>query len=91
LYTDNGSTNQAIGIDSFNISNLFLNYTVKQASLLRGTKFRVGVNKLFDRHSIVGVSTASTATCVPAPGDFLALMAGRRIVVSLTLGYAPRR
>ena len=91
LYNDNGSKNQAVAIDAFNISNLFLNYTVKQTSFLRGTKFRVGVNNLFDRHSIVGISPASTATSVPAPGDFLTLMAGRSIVVSVTLGYAPRR
>jgi len=91
LYNDNGSKNQAIAIDPFNISNLFLNYTIKQASFLRGTKFRVGVNNLFDQHNIVGVSPASTASSLPVPGDFLTLMAGRSIVVSMTLGYAPRR
>ncbi len=91
MYNDNGSTNQAVAIDPFNITNLFINYTVKSASFLRGTKFRVGINNLFDNHSIVGVAPASTATSVPAPGDFLTLMAGRSIAVSMTLGYAPRR
>ena len=91
LYNDNGSTNQAVKIDAFNISNLFLNYTIKQSSHLRGTKFRLGINNLFDQHNIVGVTPASTATSVPAPGDFLTLMAGRSIVASVTFGYAPKR
>jgi len=91
LYNDNGSKNQAIAIDPLNITNLFLNYTIKQASFLRGTKFRVGINNLFDRHNIVGVNPASTASNLPAPGDFLTLMAGRSISVSMTIGYPPRR
>ena len=91
FYNDNGSKNQAITIDPFNITNLFVNYTIKKASLLRGTKFRVGVNNLFDRHNIVGVSPASTATSTPQAGDFLTLMAGRSVSVSMTVGFAPRR
>ena len=51
----------------------------------------MGVNNLFDRHNIVGVTPASTASNVPAPGDFLTLMAGRSVAVSMTFGYAPRR
>jgi len=91
FYNDNGSRNQAVTIDPFNITNLFLNYTIKKASFLRGTKFRVGINNLFDRHNIVGVSPASTTTNVAAPGDFLTLMAGRSVSVAMTLGYAPKR
>lgn len=91
FYNDNGSKNQAVPIDPFHITNLFLNYTIKQASFLRGTKFRVGINNLFDQHNIVGVVPASTATSAPAPGDFLTLMAGRSVAVSMTFGYAPRR
>ena len=59
--------------------------------MLRGTKFRVGINNLFDRHNIVGVTPASTASSAPAPGDVLTLMAGRSVSISMTLGYAPRR
>ncbi len=91
MYNDNGSANQAIALDPFNITNLFFNYTVKQASFLRGTKFRVGFNNLFDQHNIVGIAPASTASSLPAPGDFLTLMAGRSVSVSMTLGYAPKR
>jgi hypothetical protein len=42
MYNDNGSTNQAVAIDPFNVSNLFLNYTVSGDSYLRGTKVRLG-------------------------------------------------
>ncbi len=91
MYNDNGSTNQAVAIDPFTITNLFLNYTVKQASLLRGTKFRIGINNLLDHHNLVGVSPVSTTTSVPAPGDFLTLMAGRSITVSAAFGFAPRK
>jgi len=91
LYNDNGSNNQAIAIDPLNITNLFINYTIKNASHFRGTKFRVGINNLFDRHNIVGVSPASASSNLPAPGDFLTLMAGRSISVAMTFGYAPKR
>ena len=60
-------------------------------AIMRGTKFRVGINNLFDKHNIVGVSAASAASNLPSPGDFLTLMAGRSVSVSMTIGYAPRR
>ena len=91
MYNDNGNTHQAIAIDPFNITNLFLNYTVKQKSFLRGTKFRVGFNNLFDKHNIVGLTPAATTTSTAAPGDFLTLMAGRSVSVAVTFGYAPKK
>jgi iron complex outermembrane receptor protein len=91
LYNDNCGNHQAIAIDPLNITNLFINYTIKQASYLRGTKFRVGINNLFDRHNIVGVAAASPNSNLPAPGDFLTLMAGRSVSLAVTFGYAPRR
>jgi len=58
---------------------------------VRGTKIRFAVNNLFDQHNIVGVTPASTSSNLPAPGDFLTLLAGRSVSVSLTFGYAPKR
>ena len=52
MWNDNGGINQAVAIDPFAITNLYFNYTVKQASFLRGTKFRVAVNNLTDSHNI---------------------------------------
>jgi iron complex outermembrane receptor protein len=92
MWNDNGSFNQNVPIDPFNITNLFFNYTVKQETWLRGTKFRFGVTNLFDQHSIIAVTPANVAAVfVPAGGDTLTLMAGRSFSVTMTFGYAPRR
>ena len=92
MYNDNGVFNQAVALDPLNITNLFINYTVKQSSYFRGTKFRVGINNVFDNHNIVGVTSAGAGPN-PArlPGDFLTLMAGRSVSVSMTFGYAPKK
>ena len=95
LYNDNGSVNQAIKIDSFNVSNLFFNYKVKNASFLRGSKIGLSMNNLFDKHSVAGISAATAATAAapftPSGGDLLTLLPGRSIMISITAGYAPRR
>ncbi len=91
IYNDNGSINQAVPIDPFNITNLFFNYTIKQESWLRGTKLRFGVTNLFDQHNIIGVTPASSKTSLPQPGDILTLMAGRSVSMAVTFGFAPRR
>ena len=95
LYNDNGSVNQAVPIDPFNLTNVFVNYTVKNASFLRGSKIGLAVNNLFDNHNITGIAPATAATAAvpfaPAAGDLLTLLPGRSLVVSLTVGYAPKR
>jgi len=89
MYNDNGAANQAVAIDPFNVSNLYLNYTIRGDSYLRGTKIRFGVNNLMDNHSIVGVTPASTATSIAAPGDILTLLPARSVSLTVTFGYAP--
>jgi len=91
MYNDNGATNQAIAIDPFNVSNVFLNYTVRGESYLRGTKIRLAVNNLLDKHSIVGVSPASATTSVASPNDILTLLPARSVSLTVTFGYAPAR
>ncbi|MCU1339347.1 MAG: TonB-dependent receptor [Bryobacterales bacterium] len=95
MYNDNGSVNQAVKIDPFNVSNVFVNYTVKNASFLRGSRIGLSVNNLFDNHNITGISPAVAATSAapftPAGGDLLTLLPGRSLMVSLTIGYAPKR
>jgi iron complex outermembrane receptor protein len=90
LYSDNGTINQAVAIDPFNVTNLFINYTFKGDNALRGTKIRFGINNLFDQHSIVGVVPFSTKSNAPAPGDVLTLLPARSISVTMTFGYAPK-
>jgi len=91
MYNDNGATNQAVAIDPFNVTNVFVNYTVRGDSYLRGTKIRLSINNLLDKHNIVGVTPASTATSAPAPGDILLLLPARSVGLTVTFGYAPGR
>ncbi len=108
MYNDNGSlaykinglsipypVDQAITIQPFNLVNVFANYTIKNASWLRGSKIGLAVNNLADSHNIVGITpfTAATATApyVPNGGDLLNLLPGRSVMVTITAGFAPRR
>jgi iron complex outermembrane receptor protein len=91
MWNDNGTINQAVPIDAFNLVNLFFNYTVRSETWLRGTKIRFGINNLTNNQSIVGVTPASTASNAPAPGDTLTLLPARSFSVMMTFGYAPSR
>lgn len=108
MYNDNGTLNylingakipypvdQAITIDPFTVVNLFVNYQIKNQSLLRGSKIGLAINNLADSHNIVGVTPAVAATAtapyVQNPGDFLTLLPGRSVMVTFTAGWAPRR
>jgi iron complex outermembrane recepter protein len=95
MYDDNGSVHQAIPIDPFNVSNIFVNYTIRTSSFLRGSKLALSVNNLFDNHNIVfiapGNGPTATVPFAPSGGDFLTLLPGRSVMVSLTVGYAPKR
>jgi len=86
---------QAITINPFSLTNFFFNYTIKNASWLRGSKIGFSANNLFDSHNIVGITpfTAPTTTVAyaPNPGDQLNLLPGRSVMVTLTVGWAPRR
>jgi iron complex outermembrane receptor protein len=108
MYNDNGSltyliggqklpfpVDQAIAINPFDLTNVFINYTIKNASRLRGTKIQLAVNNLFNSHNLVGVTPATAATAtvpyVQSPGDLLNLLPGRSITITITGGYAPKR
>ncbi|HJZ97983.1 MAG TPA: TonB-dependent receptor, partial [Candidatus Solibacter sp.] len=91
MFNDNGSINQAIKIDPFNVTNMYINYTIRGDSYLRGTKIRFGINNLFDQHNIVGVNPFSTKSNVPAPGDIVTLLPARSVSLTVTFGYAPNR
>jgi len=90
MWQDNGSVHQAIAIDPFNITNLFLNYQLRGSSQVRNTRIRFAVNNLTDSHAITGITLASTKSNLPSSGDILTLMSGRSVSVSVTIGYSPR-
>jgi iron complex outermembrane receptor protein len=89
MFNDNGSVNQAVAIDPFNVTNLFFNYTIRGDSTLRGTKIRFGINNLFDQHNIVGIAPAAKNSA-PNPGDILTLLPARSFTIQMTFGYAPK-
>jgi iron complex outermembrane receptor protein len=79
MYNDHGTTNQAVLNDSFNITNAYINYTI-----------RLSINSVFQEHNIVGVVPAATTSSLPAGGDQLTLLPGRSIMISLTVGVSPK-
>jgi iron complex outermembrane recepter protein len=108
MYNDNGTLNyviggikvpypvdQAISLDPFDLTNLFVNYTVKNTSWLRGSKISFAANNLLNSHNIVGITPFTAATAAipyaPNPGDQLNLLPGRSLTITLTAGWAPRR
>jgi iron complex outermembrane receptor protein len=99
-YKINGVTvpypvNEAVKISPFDLTNVFVNYTIKNSSKFRGTKIQLAVNNLFDNHNIVGITPATkptaTAPFVASPLDQLNLLPGRSITITVTGGWAPRR
>ena len=90
MYNDNGNVHQAVAIDPFNITNVFINYTLRGSSRLSQTRIRLAVNNLTDSHAITGITPASGKSNLPAPGDVLTLMAARSVAVSFTIGYSPK-
>ncbi len=89
LYNDNGVTHQAVKIDPFNITNLFVNYAIGGTSMLGKSRVRLSVNNLFNEHKILGVNPASTKTSAPARGDVLNLEPGRSVALTFTVGVSP--
>ncbi|MBV9505825.1 MAG: TonB-dependent receptor [Acidobacteriia bacterium] len=89
MYNDNGTLNQAVTIDPFNVTNLFFNYTVKNERWLRGTKIRFGINNLLNQHNIVAVVPFSSKSNAPSPGDQVTLLPARDFSITMTFGYAP--
>lgn len=77
------------------MTNFFFNYTVKNEGLLRGSKIGFSTNNLFNNQNIVGISAATKATLAvpfaPSPNDLINTLPGRSVMVSLTVGLAPRR
>ena len=90
MWQDNGAAHEAIAIDPFNITNLFVNYQLKGSSRMQSTRIRFAVNNLTDSHAITGVSLASAKSNAASPGDILTMMSGRSVSMSVTVGFMPR-
>jgi len=99
-YNINGASlsfpvDQAVTINPFDLTNFFFNYTIKNEGWLRGSKIGFAANNLFDNKNIVGITPATKPTIIapfaPAAGDLIQTLPGRSVMVTLTVGYAPKR
>ena len=93
LYNDNGAIHEAFVIEPFNLTNLFVNYTLAGSSRLSASRIRLAINNLTDSRAITGVpkgGTAKSTSLAPSPLDLLTVMPGRSVSVSLTVGVIGR-
>jgi iron complex outermembrane recepter protein len=58
---DSGYHNQA-AISPFDVTNTYVNYTVRSGNRFDQTKIRLSVNNLLDLHNVTGLSLATAAT-----------------------------
>jgi iron complex outermembrane receptor protein len=86
---------QIYQIQPWDLLNVFLNYTMKNTSHLRGSKIQFAVNNLANSHSLVGLTPGVKPTVAvlyaQSPLDQLNLLPGRSFSITLTGGYAPQR
>jgi iron complex outermembrane receptor protein len=84
--------NQVIPINSFNTTNVYFNYVLRNGSHWNQTKFRLSVNNVFNSRGIVGVTQAfnATRTYTPGPLDLLTLLPGRSITLTISPAFSPK-
>ncbi len=63
---DNGSYHNQGTINPFNVTNAFLNYTVRRGSRFDQTKIRLSVNNLFDQHNFTNYGIGGSVASAPA-------------------------
>jgi iron complex outermembrane receptor protein len=61
MYEDNGQYHNQAAIDPFSVTNMFLNYTIRNGSHFDQTKFRLSLNNLLNQHSITSDAITGTA------------------------------
>ncbi|WP_419805369.1 TonB-dependent receptor [Terriglobus sp.] len=92
MWNDSGTFTQVVPILPFSTTNLFLNYSLRHGSHLDGTKFRFGLNNLFDVRNTTGVTPATKgATFTTNANDSLGLTPGRSLSMTVYFGYAPKQ
>ena len=89
----NGATiNQVIPISPFNVTNLFVNFSLRKWERFDQTKFRLSVNNLFDHHDITSVTQiVKGPVYTPGPGDFLGLLPGRSFTFTIIFGVSAKQ
>ena len=63
FYVDNGAYHNQTTVNPFNVTNAFLNYTIRSGSRFDQTKIRLSFNNLFNQHTVTGLTpTGAVAT-----------------------------
>ncbi|MGD0887678.1 MAG: TonB-dependent receptor [Acidobacteriaceae bacterium] len=62
FYLDNNGYHNQATISPFDITNTYINYTVRNGSRFDQTKIRLSVNNLFDLHNVTGLTLANSVT-----------------------------
>jgi iron complex outermembrane receptor protein len=92
---DGAGNPQTVPLDPWWMSNLFLNYTIRNGSHFDESKLKFSVNNLFNNHNIadIGAANASSGYGVlytPSSLDTLELLPSRSFMVSFQLGFSPK-
>ncbi len=99
-YLENGVSlkfpvDQAVTIQPFDLTNFFFNYTLKNEGFFRGSKIGFAANNIFNNENITGITPGTKPTVLipfaPGPNDIIQTLPGRSVMVTLTVGYAPKR
>jgi iron complex outermembrane recepter protein len=88
--TAGAPVNEAFKINAVTLANLFVNYTMFHPdSFAKQTKIQLGVNNLFNAHSIVGIAsaTAGSSSANPSNSDLLTVMPARSVNVTATVSF----
>ena len=68
FYQDVSGYHNEVTINPFDITNTYLNYTIRSGSRFDQTKIRLSINNLFNFHDTTGITSASTVTGSPFTG-----------------------
>ena len=65
-YVDNGVYHNQVTLSPYNVSNAFLNYTVRSGSHFDQTKIKLSFNNLFGQSSVTNISPTGSVVNAPA-------------------------
>ena len=85
-----GTLHEALEISPVVLTNLFINYTVKNPGWFsKQAKLQLAVNNLFDRHDIVAIAnaTSGSTTATPAAADLLTVLPARSVNLTATFDF----
>ena len=94
-WQDDGAYHQVVPVNSFTMTNVFFNYTVRSGSIFDQSRIKFSVNNLLDNHNQVLISPANGVSgngvlYTQSPADTIELLPGRSFMVTFQMGFAPK-